>query len=104
MALAYYEACTRLTVEIHRGFALDLGLDEEFFTPRLDRPMTTLRLLHCPPGDGTVPAGTEPLHPPMSAATYLPIETRSNKRTQAHIRTPESKRGGDGLTHTRHTA
>lgn len=51
-ALAYYEACTRLTVEIHRGFALDLGLEEDFFTPRLDRPMTTLRLLHYPPGHG----------------------------------------------------
>jgi isopenicillin N synthase-like dioxygenase len=51
-ALAYYEACTRLTVAIHRGFAMDLGLDEEFFTPRLDRPMTTLRLLHYPAGDG----------------------------------------------------
>jgi isopenicillin N synthase-like dioxygenase len=58
-ALAYYDACTRLTVEIHRGFALDLGLDEEFFTPRLDRPMTTLRLLHYPPGTGNGPgAGT----------------------------------------------
>ena len=58
-ALAYYDACTRLTVEIHRGFALDLGLDEEFFTPRLDRPMTTLRLLHYPQGNGTDPgAGT----------------------------------------------
>ena len=33
MALAYYEACTRLTEQIHRGFALDLGLEEEFFTP-----------------------------------------------------------------------
>ena len=51
-ALAYYEACTRLTIEIHRGFALDLGLEEEFFTPRLERPMTTLRLLHYPPGEG----------------------------------------------------
>jgi len=58
-ALAYYAACTRLTVEIHRGFALDLGLDEDFFTPRLERPMTTLRLLHYPPGDGAdLGAGT----------------------------------------------
>jgi isopenicillin N synthase-like dioxygenase len=58
-ALAYYDACTRLTIEIHRGFALDLGLDEDFFTPRLDRPMTTLRLLHYPPGNGEDPnAGT----------------------------------------------
>ena len=51
-ALAYYDACSRLAVEIHRGFALDIGLDEDFFTPRLDRPMSTVRLLHYPPGDG----------------------------------------------------
>ncbi|MEA2732545.1 MAG: hypothetical protein QOF70_7020 [Acetobacteraceae bacterium] len=58
-ALAYYEACTRLTVEIHRGFALDLELDEAFFTPQLARPMTTLRLLHYPPGKGAnLGAGT----------------------------------------------
>jgi len=58
-ALAYYEACTQLTVQIHRGFALDLGLEEEFFTPRIDRPMTTLRLLHYPPGNGVdLGAGT----------------------------------------------
>jgi isopenicillin N synthase-like dioxygenase len=58
-ALAYYDACTTLTQQIHRGFALDLGLEEDFFTPRLDRPMTTLRLLHYPPGNGTDPgAGT----------------------------------------------
>jgi isopenicillin N synthase-like dioxygenase len=58
-ALAYYDACTALTELIHRGFALDLGLEEDFFTPRLARPMTTLRLLHYPPGNGTDPgAGT----------------------------------------------
>jgi isopenicillin N synthase-like dioxygenase len=58
-ALAYYDACTRLAIDIHRGFALDLGLDEAFFTHRLDRPMATLRLLHYPPGDGaSLGAGT----------------------------------------------
>ena len=58
-ALAYYAACTQLTVEIHRGFALDLGLEEDFFTPRIERPMTTLRLLHYPPGNGVdLGAGT----------------------------------------------
>ena len=58
-ALAYYAACTQLTLQIHRGFALDLGLPEEYFTSRLQRPMSTLRLLHYPPGDGAdLGAGT----------------------------------------------
>ncbi len=51
-ALAYYAACTELTLAIHRGFARDLGLDADYFTPRLRRPMSTLRLLRYPSGDG----------------------------------------------------
>jgi isopenicillin N synthase-like dioxygenase len=50
-ALAYYEACHRLVLDIHRGFALDLDIEADFFTSRLDRPMSTLRLLRYPPGD-----------------------------------------------------
>ena len=51
-ALAYYEACSALVVTIHCGFARDLGLEQDFFTQALHRPMSTLRLLHYPPGDG----------------------------------------------------
>lgn len=50
--LAYYNACTVLVVALHRGLARDLGLEPEFFTPKLHRPMSTVRLLHYPPGDG----------------------------------------------------
>lgn len=50
-ALAYYSACTALVADIHRGFALDLGIPEDFFAAKIDRPMSTLRLLHYPPGD-----------------------------------------------------
>ena len=32
---------------------LDLGIKEDFFVSRLDRPMSTLRLLHYPPGDSS---------------------------------------------------
>jgi isopenicillin N synthase-like dioxygenase len=46
--LAYYEACWSLGRRIHRGFALDLGLPEDFFDDKLDAPMATLRLLHYP--------------------------------------------------------
>jgi isopenicillin N synthase-like dioxygenase len=58
----YYDACQRLQLDIHRGFSLDLGLDEDFFADKLDRPISTLRMLHYPPGTpsepGEVGAGT----------------------------------------------
>jgi isopenicillin N synthase-like dioxygenase len=47
--LAYYDACWSLGRLIHRGFALDLGLAEDFFEDKLDHPIATLRLLHYPP-------------------------------------------------------
>jgi isopenicillin N synthase-like dioxygenase len=46
--LAYYDACWSLGRLIHRGFALDLDLPEDFFDAKLDAPMATLRLLHYP--------------------------------------------------------
>jgi isopenicillin N synthase-like dioxygenase len=46
--LAYYDACMALQLDIHRGFALDLGLPEDFFADKMDRPIATLRLLHYP--------------------------------------------------------
>ena len=46
--LAYYDACMALQLDIHRGFALDLGLRENFFADKMDRPIATLRLLHYP--------------------------------------------------------
>lgn len=50
--LAWFDTCWALGRLLHRGFALDLGLDEAFFEPRLDQPMATLRLLRYPGGDG----------------------------------------------------
>ena len=51
----------RLGVDMHRPIARDLGLDEDYFDQRLDRPMATLRLLHYPPAsaraDGAFGAG-----------------------------------------------
>lgn len=47
-ALAYYDQCLELSRKIHRGFALDLGVDENFFDDKLDEPLATLRLLHYP--------------------------------------------------------
>ncbi len=48
--LAYYDACMSLQLDIHRGFALDLGIAEDFFADKMDRPIATLRLLHYPAG------------------------------------------------------
>jgi isopenicillin N synthase-like dioxygenase len=46
--LAHFDACHRLGMLLHRGFALDLGLPETFFDDKLDRPIATLRLLRYP--------------------------------------------------------
>jgi isopenicillin N synthase-like dioxygenase len=54
-ALDYFAACMELGRLLHRGFALDLGIAEEFFTPLIDRPMATLRMLHYPARDGVAP-------------------------------------------------
>jgi isopenicillin N synthase-like dioxygenase len=60
--LDYFNRLWRLGRDLHRGFALDLGLEPDFFESRLDRPNATLRLLHYPPvaaplADGQLGAG-----------------------------------------------
>jgi isopenicillin N synthase-like dioxygenase len=50
--LSYYCACWALGRRIHRGFALDLGVAEDFFEDKLDAPLATLRMLHYPPQPG----------------------------------------------------
>ncbi|MBU8537476.1 isopenicillin N synthase family dioxygenase [Falsiroseomonas tokyonensis] len=51
--LAHFDAAWALGRLLHRGFALDLGIEEDFFEDKLDRPLATLRLLHYPAGGGT---------------------------------------------------
>ncbi len=53
--LDYFDACMDLGRAMHRGFALDLGIDEDFFTGLIDRPMATLRMLRYPPRDPAAP-------------------------------------------------
>ena len=47
--LAYFGACHRLGMRLHRALAHDLGIAEDFFDDKLDQPLATLRLLHYPP-------------------------------------------------------
>lgn len=54
--LAYFAATQALGAWLHRAFACDLGLAADYFETRIDRPMSTLRLLHYPPQ----PASAEP--------------------------------------------
>jgi isopenicillin N synthase-like dioxygenase len=60
--LDYFNQVWRLGRDLHRGFALDLGLAPDYFETRLDRPNATLRLLHYPQSavplsDGQLGAG-----------------------------------------------
>ena len=52
-ALDYFNHCLELERTIHRGFSMDLGLDEEFFARHLSSPIATLRMLRYPPSAGT---------------------------------------------------
>ncbi|MCP6280730.1 isopenicillin N synthase family oxygenase, partial [Klebsiella pneumoniae] len=40
--LAHFNAAWALGRLLHRGFALDLGIEETFFEDKLDRPLATL--------------------------------------------------------------
>lgn len=61
----YFDEVFAVASRLHAAFALDLGLPEDFFADKIDRPLATLRLLHYParpqslnaPG-GQVGAGT----------------------------------------------
>jgi isopenicillin N synthase-like dioxygenase len=55
--LAYFDATSALGRQLHRAFAVDLGLPVDFFNDKLDRPLATLRLLHYPPAPATLAAG-----------------------------------------------
>lgn len=46
--LAYYDAVWALGRKLHFAFSQDLGLDDNFFDDKLDRPLAYLRLLHYP--------------------------------------------------------
>jgi isopenicillin N synthase-like dioxygenase len=56
--LGHFDAAWSLGRLLHRGFALDLGLAEDWFEDKLDRPIATLRVLHYPAAaSGEAPLG-----------------------------------------------
>lgn len=60
-ALRYFDCCMRLQAIIHRGFALDLGVSEDFFANKMDRPAAILRLLRYPAPAQAAAAGSAEL-------------------------------------------
>ena len=52
--LSYFDACAALGARLHRAFALDLGVEPDYFVDKFDRPMATLRLLRYPPASTNV--------------------------------------------------
>lgn len=49
LMMAYFTTCLDIGAALHRGFARDLGVDENFFVDKFQNPMATLRLLRYPP-------------------------------------------------------
>ena len=56
--LAYFDACLALGLTLHRAFAVDLSLAEDFFADKFTRPMATLRLLRYPAASGATTVQT----------------------------------------------
>jgi isopenicillin N synthase-like dioxygenase len=44
----YYASVLGLGRDLHRAIAVELGLPQDYFAAKLDRPLATLRLLHYP--------------------------------------------------------
>ena len=56
---AYMDAMMELSVHLRRGFALGLGLPEEWFDPFYNRPLVQQSLLHYRPAPSSAPGAAE---------------------------------------------
>ena len=52
----YFDAVLAVERTLHSAFATDLGLAEDFFADKIDRPLATLRLLHYPAPQADAPS------------------------------------------------
>jgi isopenicillin N synthase-like dioxygenase len=55
--LQYFNEVWGIGRLLHQAFATDLGVNEDYFEDKLDRPLATLRLLHYPPRPETQEPG-----------------------------------------------
>jgi len=83
--LDYYQRCWDLGMTLHRAFAIDLGLPEDYFASLFDKPMATLRLLRYPPqtanpAPGQIGAGT---HTDYGNVTILAVDGVAGLEVQA---------------------
>ncbi|MEM8824511.1 MAG: 2-oxoglutarate and iron-dependent oxygenase domain-containing protein [Pseudomonadota bacterium] len=69
--LAYYDAALAQGVALHKAFALDLGLAEDYFEPLFQEPLAALRLLHYPPATGAETEIGAGAHTDYGAITLL---------------------------------
>lgn len=51
---AYHDTMVSLAKSLLKGIALSLDLDEDYFVPKMQDPISILRLLHYPPQEGKV--------------------------------------------------
>jgi isopenicillin N synthase-like dioxygenase len=63
---AYFDALLAVGARLHRAFALDLALPEDFFADKIDAPLATLRLLRYP---APAPASMRDAEAPAAAAS-----------------------------------
>ena len=89
---AYYTAMSALGRRLSRGFALALGLAEDFFAAKLDRPTAILRLLHYPPVDAVPDPDALPLtgcgaHSDYGYLTILAQDAQGGLQVETQART-----------------
>jgi isopenicillin N synthase-like dioxygenase len=90
--LAYFDACHRLGMRLHRALAHDLCVAENFFDDKLDQPLATLRLLHYPPRpDRFEPGQTVRASTPITATSRcwrptMPVDWKCVRGTGSGFR------------------
>jgi isopenicillin N synthase-like dioxygenase len=67
---AYFDALLGVGARLHRAFALDLALSEDFFADKIDAPLATLRLLRYPAREATPGAASEAGPASLGAGTH----------------------------------
>lgn len=83
---AYFDAVYAAACRLHAAFAIDLGLPEDFFADKIDRPLATLRLLHYPAGGGAPEGVGAGAHTDYGNVTLLATDGVSGLQVQGRSR------------------